>query len=337
MENVQTQENIIMLPKRKNKITPLTTIPELMEIFMRYKRLRVRESTFLNFREHIKNHIIPYFEGYTLGETTEGDMDEFVSWLRTEGRRDGQGGLSEKTTKDILLPLRLAWEYAVKVNRDIYRMEWRLVDIPKEKDKSDKVRSMTWQQQQSFTQHIYEELSRKTASYLITLATGLRIGEICGLRMEDISLERHTISVKRTVQRVYDAEQGNTKVIIGEPKTKSSVRVIPYPEKLDEVITRYFDYDNPERYFLTGKTKPCEPRVLRESFGRFLKRHDIPAMKFHELRHTFATRAVEEPEFDIKSLSAILGHTTPSFTLNVYGRANMEQEQACMKMMNKFL
>ena len=103
------------------------------------------------------------------------------------------------------------------------------------------------------------------------------------------------------------------------------------------IIERFYDDKHLNHYFITGNRKPCEPRTLRDNFSRFLKRHGLPKMKFHELRHTFATRAMENPDFDIKSLSAILGHDNPAFTLNVYGRANMEQMTECMEQMNELL
>ena len=95
--------------------------------------------------------------------------------------------------------------------------------------------------------------------------------------------------------------------------------------------------DNPEHYFLTGKSKPTEPRTYRQFFSRFLKKHGLPKMRFHEIRHTFAVRAMEIPEFDIKSLSEILGHKNVSFTLNVYGRANLQQKTKCMNLLNDLL
>ena len=88
-------------------------------------------------------------------------------------------------------------------------------------------------------------------------------------------------------------------------------------------IIKKFLTDKPNQYFLTGKSSPTEPRTHRQFFARFLKRNDLPKVKFHEIRHTFAVRAIEIPEFDIKSLSEILGHKNVSFTLNVYGRATL--------------
>ena len=87
----------------------------------------------------------------------------------------------------------------------------------------------------------------------------------------------------------------------------------------------------------TVKFKPTEPRTYRQFFSRFLKKHGLPKMRFHEIRHTFAVRAMEIPEFDIKSLSEILGHKNVSFTLNVYGRANLQQKIKCMNLLNDLL
>ena len=95
--------------------------------------------------------------------------------------------------------------------------------------------------------------------------------------------------------------------------------------------------ENPNHYFLTGKTKPTEPRTYRQFFSRFLKRHGLQKVKFHEIRHTFAVRAIEIPEFDVKSLSEILGHKNVSFTLNVYGSANLQQKVKCMNLLNDLL
>ena len=129
---------------------------------------------------------------------------------------------------------------------------------------------------------------------------------------------------------------GQAYLHIGPPKTKTSARTIPVPSLLMNIIKKFYT-DNPNHYFLTGKTKPTEPRTYRQFFTRFLKRNGLEKVKFHEIRHTFAVRAIEIPEFDIKSLSEILGHKNVSFTLNVYGSANIQQKVKCMNLLNDLL
>lgn len=102
-------------------------------------------------------------------------------------------------------------------------------------------------------------------------------------------------------------------------------------------IIKKFYTNNPNHYFFTGKTTPTEPRVYRQFFTRFVKKHNLTPVKFHELRHTFAIRAIEISDFDINSLSEILGHKNVSFTLNVYGRANLQQKIKCMNLLNDLL
>lgn len=152
-------------------------------------------------------------------------------------------------------------------------------------------------------------------------------------KTEDID---SSISINKTVQRIYDKKKGESYLHIGPPKTKTSARTIPVPSLLMNIIKKFYT-DNPNHYFLTGKTKPTEPRTYRQFFTRFLKRNGLEKVKIHEIRHTFAVRAIEIPEFDIKSLSEILGHKNVSFTLNVYGSANLQQKVKCMNLLNDLL
>ena len=319
---------------RERVISANTELGTLMDKWLHYKKGFVKESTHANFALITENHIKPFFGRRTIGSLTEGDMQDYIVHLYTDGRKNGNGGFGVRSIRGMMLPLKLALDYAWKYNRSIDKIEWELLEYPKETG-DDCVKAMTHEEQQRFVRAVYGELNRKSAAYLLTLFTGLRIGEVCGLRMEDISLKCCRIYVKRTVQRIYSKESG-TRVIVGKPKTEHSARVIPLPELLLPVL-KHFAAPDPAQYFVTGNIKPCEPRVLRQCFRRFLKRNGLPPMKYHELRHTFATRAVELPGFDIKSLSAILGHNNPAFTLAVYGRANMEQEIVCMDLMNGLL
>lgn len=154
--------------------------------------------------------------------------------------------------------------------------------------------------------------------------------------MKDIDLTAKTLTVSKTVQRIYGVKSGKARVHIGPPKTAISERTIPLPSMLLIPLGKFVT-NNPDHHFLTGKSKPTEPRTYRQFFSRFLKKHGLSKMHFHEVRHTFAVRAMELPEFDIKSPSEILGHKNVSFTLNVYGRANLQQKTRCMNLLNDLL
>ena len=220
--------------------------------------------------------------------------------------------------------------------QDEYGFKLSLKNVTLPKIEKKQIARISDTEQKRLIDYLKANMSLTAFGILLSLCMGLRIGELCGLQMQDISLSDKTIYVNRTVQRIYDKRSGKSFVHIGPPKTKSSLRTIPIPSLLVNIIKKFYT-DNPNHYFLTGKVKPTEPRTYRQFFTRFIKKHQLKKVKFHEIRHTFAVRCIEIPEFDIKSLSEILGHKKVSFTLNVYGSANLQQKVRCMNLLNDLL
>lgn len=315
-------------------MTENTQFKTLVNAWLNSKQAMITASTHANFVLIAENHLIPHFGRRKIGTITESDVQGYIMYLYNEGRLDNGGGLTVKTIRDVILVLRLAMTYAYK-EKVIPLLNWEMIEYPKELGVK-RVVSLSKEEEQNLIQCIYLDLNRKTAGILVALMTGLRIGELCGLQMKDICLSNNTINVNKTVQRIFDKRKGTTYIHIGPPKTKTSARTIPIPSLLGNIIKRFLT-DNPNHFFLTGKSKPTEPRTYRQFFARFIKRNGLKKVKFHEIRHTFAVRAIEIPDFDIKSLSEILGHKNVSFTLNVYGSANIQQKAKCMNLLNDLL
>ena len=315
-------------------LTKNTTFAILVHLWLKEKQTLVTPSTYAGFLLIVENHLIPYFGLQKICDITESKIQEFIFYLFYNGRLDNTGGLTVKTIRDIILVLRLTLNFSYK-SKVIEALNWDLIEYPKDL-KIKKVVALSKEEEQKLIQVIYLNLTRKSVGILLTLFTGLRIGELCGLQMSDISLTDKTISVNKTVQRIYDKSKKKSYIQIGSPKTKNSERTIPVPSLLMSVIKKFYT-TNPNHFFLTGRIKPTEPRVYRQFFARFVKKHKLIPVKFHELRHTFAIRAIEISDFDIKSLSEILGHKNVSFTLNVYGRANLQQKIKCMNLLNDLL
>lgn len=159
----------------------------------------------------------------------------------------------------------------------------------------------------------------------------MRIGELCGLRWEDIDFHSFTVHVCRTVERIADLNpkaEAKTKVVVSEPKTKNSFRIIPLPEFLAGYLS--VRKRDPQCYLLTGNKKHTEPHQFYIRYQNYLRRHGIENHSFHALRHTFATRCVEMG-FDTKSLSEILGHANINTTLSVYVHPSIQQKKTQME------
>ena len=165
---------------------------------------------------------------------------------------------------------------------------------------------------------------------LLSLYTGLRLGELCGLQWKDINLSKGTIYVNKTIQRI-EKEDGSTFMLIDSPKTISSERMIPIPSFLIPILNN-IKTENSLDYVSTGNGSFTQPRTYQARLKSYLKDCDLPNYHFHTLRHTFASRAIELG-FDPKSLSEILGHSNVKITLDLYVHPSMESKQA---QMNRF-
>lgn len=226
----------------------------------------VTQSTYAGFLLIVENHLMPYFGIQKICDITEPKIQEFIFYLFNNGRLDNAGGLTVKTIRDIILVLRLTLNFAYK-SRVIAALNWDLIDYPKDSE-IKKVIALSKDEEQTLIQAIYLNLTRKSVGILLTLFTGLRIGELCGLQMSDISLFDNTITINKTVQRIYDKLNKTSYIHIGSPKTKSSQRTIPVPSLLMNIIKKFYT-NNPNHYFLTGN-QPQQNREFIDNFSQDL-------------------------------------------------------------------
>lgn len=169
----------------------------------------------------------------------------------------------------------------------------------------------------------------------ICLCCGLRIGEMCALRWDDVDIDQGIISISRTIQRIYISEKGeehHTELIVDSPKSKTSNRIIPATEELMQIIRPLKRRVVGTDYVLTNSQDPIEPRTYRNHFNKLMNKLGISGVKFHGLRHTFATRCIES-NCDYKTVSVLLGHSNISTTLNLYVHPDLDQKKKCLEKM----
>ena len=287
---------------------------------------QVKESTYNKYSNLMDAYIIPAIGRYPINSLTNDIIEDQSNRFLISGGRNGMG-LSPKTVSDILSIIRCVLKYASKNGNpivcDVGSIQVRR--HPKE------MRVLSRYEQTSLCKYIYGNLNPYTIGILLSLFTGIRIGELCALRWEDISLQEQTIRIHQTLQRVQDKSNGlqKTKIVITTPKSASSIRTIPLPDNLVKILKNYKAVDS--GYFLTNSLdRFIEPRTMQYRFKTVLKNSAVEPANFHSLRHTFATRCIELG-FDVKSLSEILGHASVNITMNRYVHPSLELKKQNMQ------
>lgn len=295
------------------------TVTELFSEWLSAVRNSVKESTFANYTMKINHHILPVFGTVPYELLTSAAVHDFIT-------RKIDSGLSAKYVSDIIIILKSMAKYMKRVHG--YRNPVEYVNLPKQKRHEKSLYSAA--QQRNLTAFLMRNMNLTSLGILLSLYTGLRIGEICGLKWKDIDYSQKILNVNRTAQRIQTAT--GSKLSVTAPKTASARRSIPIPSCIIKLLRRFSSAG--ELYVLSGTEQPVEPRTMQNRYHAMLKKAGLPSINYHSLRHMFATNSLQAG-FDIKTLSEILGHASVETTLSAYVHSSMERKAVCMNLLMK--
>lgn len=293
-------------------------LARVMDEWLRNTKNYIKISTYQKYKSIVVNHINRNIGNIAVCNLNDEIISSFISFLLSKGNINDNSKLSTKTVNDILVVLEMGLSYG----KEKYRISYPPIKLLKNKYKETKI--LTIKEQKRLENYLLYDMDIFKFGILLTLYTGLRIGELCALQWGDIV--QGNIRVSKTMLRIKDSD-GKTKIIITDPKTPSSNRTIPLPDFILPIVQQF---RKSRGYVISNKNgKFIEPRLMQIKFKKIITDAKIDDINFHGLRHSFATRCVEA-DFEIKSLSEILGHANIKTTLNLYVHSSFELKQQNM-------
>ncbi len=297
--------------KQKTGKHSILTFEQICQQWLHENEIKNKQSTIARYRNLCKNHIIPYFKHIKPNSIERNHVNDFIRYETYERK------LEPKTTYDILTVLIQIIRFAESQGYiQGFQYDIAMPAVPKKE-----LEILTETEQEKLVNLIKPKVTNENIGILLSLYAGLRLGEICALQWKDIDINAGIISVTKTMQRISatdETSETKTVVIIDTPKSQKSIRKIPIPNfLLPELQTLSKGCCGNDYLLASNKYAYTEPRAYQNKFKKYLKQAGIRDINFHSLRHTFATRAVEQ-NMDIKTLSEILGHSTVNFTLDRY-------------------
>lgn len=291
-----------------------------MKAWIAGRKPKVKGSSLKTYKSYERAHILPFW-GDTLLTEVSGRLTDFKKYLAQS--------LAPKTVRDILNYLHtLLHEAGEKGLLTVPDMPKVTVE-PKEKE------ILTYSEQKALSERLKPSVAPLDTAVLLAVSTGLRLGEIAGLRLKDIDLEAGVLTVRKNSQRVYDQRTGRTQVKSLTPKTKRSRRDIPLHRGLAEYLARCLapragENKNAPLIKAPGG-KAYDARTIERRFDRLKAEQDLsPGVTFHSLRHSFATRALETGA-DMRGVADLLGHSSVAFTMSCYSHCVTKQKREQME------
>lgn len=309
------------------------TLGQWMDVwFENYAKLKVRPSSHQTYKGYINNHIKPYVGSIPLSKLTSLDLQKLYKMLLTEGRIDRiesknqPKGLSAKTVRNINQIISSALNLA-KEQKLLSSNPADACALPKVEHRE--MKTLPVEQLTSFLREAKE--TGVYEMYYIELATGLRRGELLGLKWQDIDMVNGTIRVQRQVARI-DGE-----IVEAPLKTKNSYRNVSIgPDAIEVLKEQKKKAGDSEYVFPSPNGGPISPDSVLNMLHRVLERAGLPKIRFHDLRHTFATLALQNG-VDIKTVSGMLGHFSAGFTLDTYAHVTTSAQREAANTMGGVL
>jgi len=303
-------------------------ISDISQIWIEDHEQYVKRSSISAYDLLLQNHILPFFG--EMETVLEEDIQVYVNLkLKT---------LSKKTVKDTLIVLKMILKYGSK--KGLYRLEKFDFDIiyPTDNNSVQKLDAHNKQNISKLTNYLILNFSFQNLALLIAIQTGMRIGEVCALQWCDIDLDNGIFNVEKTRQRIYvfnrEKNKRETILITDSAKTSCSNREIPISKPILNIVKPLLKIVNKEYYICTNTGKGTEPRTFRNYYKLVLDQLDLPYIKFHGLRHTFATTCLANG-IDIKTTSVLLGHANVSTTMNIYMHPGIEDKKKAINKLFK--
>ena len=303
----------------------------LMDWLNNYVEPSVKPKTYERYSDIISKHLIPRLGECQIEELTPIIVQRYITELMQRGNLKTGKGLSPNSVNSVIAVIQGSMETAYTLG---LVKEYTMNKIKRPKAQEKQVTCFTLSEQKLLEEAVRKDRRIKMIGVLLCLYTGLRLGELIALEWTDVDLSKAELHVNKTC--FYGKNNnGGYRRYINEPKTLSSVRVIPFPKQLLPIL-REAKKRSQSPYVVADGEEPVSVRSYQRSFELLQKKLKIPRRGFHSLRHTFATRALE-CGMDVKTLSEILGHKNPTITLNRYVHSLMEHKRDMMNRLGKLL
>lgn len=299
------------------------SIKEWMMIWLdEYMNERVKASTYAIYRGQIEKYILPM-----IGKIQLNKIDSMIFQTLYDGVI--QSSRNEKIANTICQRFQASLILAQKEGYLSYLPKYT---APKRRICKEEPAYLTRKEEATIL-HSLNLDQKKDIAVFISLMTGIRIGECCALKWQNIDMKNQEIHITHTVQRVKTYQKDcKTKLMYAEAKTQNAIRIIPIVDPLQQVLLNFKKKESPSNDdFLLGKgNRPMDPRVLQNHIYKIRTEFGIENLHFHTLRHTFATRCLEL-QIDMKSLSEMLGHSSVKNTLDWYCHSSFEQKKKMLE------
>jgi integrase len=307
----------------------------LFEWLDNYVQPSVKQHTYEQYRDTVIRRLIPQFGECDLCDLTSNTLQEYVAKLTKGGNMRTGKGLSGNSVNSVINVL--------KGSLGVASCLGLITESPADKIKRPRtverrVDCFSLKEQRMIEEYVTLCLEfnpySKEIGILLALYTGLRIGELLALEWSDIDTSQREITVTKTCY-YGKSDDGVYARITDTPKTLSSLRIIPIPKRLIPILS-LAKKKSPSTQVVSKGTDPISVRAYQAGFTQMLKELKIKHRGFHSLRHTFATRALE-CGMDVKALSEILGHRSPTITLNRYAHSMLEHKREMMDRLGRML